>query len=423
MSLYDDIITSNDKGDSIKDSKPSDWSGIKLLETHLLSKKKNQAKRENLPRRPVNSFGGPGFGFKSKTIVDETPISSILDYHGKNTNGSLLGGDWDVTQEYDPLFPNDYEKIAKERSGNPDKVKVESDKSRDLDDHDKRRRSDKPSTATVASTSTSGIIVNPTGGTMFARSLVDAYSDDEEEDVKPYAGFGKSAPVVARGAAIAPPPSLIESTVVKSSTNEMDASTSSSSSGPKGSVAAKIMARMGYKEGQGLGKEEQGISRALEVEKTSKRGGKIIAGTKNVSTALLPPPPPPAPISSSQSVSEMMPGPSSGEATSVESITELMKNPTKVVLLRNMVGPGEVDDDLEPEVKEECSKYGEVVKCVIYEIHGGHPEDAVRIFVEFKRVEAAIKAVVDLNGRYFGGRIVKISFYDVEKFKRLELND
>lgn len=36
------------------------------------------------------------------------------------------------------------------------------------------------------------------------------------------------------------------------------------------------MAKYGYKEGQGLGKKEQGMSTALFVEKTSKRGGKII---------------------------------------------------------------------------------------------------------------------------------------------------
>ena len=33
-----------------------------------------------------------------------------------------------------------------------------------------------------------------------------------------------------------------------------------------------------------------------------------------------------------------------------------------------MVGPGEVDDELEPETAEECSKYGKVIKCVIYEV-------------------------------------------------------
>ena len=43
-----------------------------------------------------------------------------------------------------------------------------------------------------------------------------------------------------------------------------------------GTVAAKIMEKLGYKEGSGLGKNQQGMSMALQVEKTSKRGGKII---------------------------------------------------------------------------------------------------------------------------------------------------
>ena len=33
-----------------------------------------------------------------------------------------------------------------------------------------------------------------------------------------------------------------------------------------------------------------------------------------------------------------------------------------------MVGPGEVDEDLQPEVTEECSKYGEVANCLVYEV-------------------------------------------------------
>ena len=60
--------------------------------------------------------------------------------------------------------------------------------------------------------------------------------------------------------------------------------------------------------------------------------------------------------------------------------------------IQNMVGPGEVDDELEPEIKEECNtKYGDVSKVMIYEIPKTTPEEAVRIFVEFKRVESAIK--------------------------------
>lgn len=111
-----------------------------------------------------------------------------------------------------------------------------------------------------------------------------------------------------------------------------------------------------------------------------------------------------------------------------------------------MVGPGEVDSDLEPEVREECqTKYGDVNKVVIFEIPNTVEEEAVRIFVEFKRMEAAIKgnlllnsisnekliilfvlltkAVVDLNGRFFAGRQVKAGFYNVERFLAMELND
>lgn len=95
-----------------------------------------------------------------------------------------------------------------------------------------------------------------------------------------------------------------------------------------------------------------------------------------------------------------------------------------MVLLKNMVGPGEVDDDLEPEVKDECNtKYGPVNSVIIHEVTTDNAEEAVRIFVEFQRIESAIKAVVDLNGRFFGGRQVKATFYDTEKYDNLQLVD
>lgn len=93
-------------------------------------------------------------------------------------------------------------------------------------------------------------------------------------------------------------------------------------------------------------------------------------------------------------------------------------------LFQNMVGPGDVDEELEPEVKDECNtKYGEVIKVVIFELPNNPHDEAVRIFVEFRRIESAIKAVVDLNGRFFGGRQVKAGFYSVEKFNTLQLTE
>ncbi|KAG8227334.1 hypothetical protein J437_LFUL006292 [Ladona fulva] len=190
-------------------------------------------------------------------------------------------------------------------------------------------------------------------------------------------------------------------------------------------------------EGQGLGKQEQGISMALQVEKTSKRGGRIISEKD-----IMPPPvvgttPPPlmvGPPSSNMPPPSAMPPPPAVPPVGgtlapptpkpEPTITEMMKNPSKVVLLRNMVGPGEVDEDLEPEVKEECNtKYGDVIRVLIFEMPNAPHDEAVRIFVEFKRIESAIKAVVDLNGRYFGGRQVKAGFYLWEKLNNLELAD
>lgn len=201
-----------------------------------------------------------------------------------------------------------------------------------------------------------------------------------------------------RGTAIAPPKSLQGDTIVDTKIANINTYGASN-------VAAKIMAKYGFKDGQGLGKQEQGISTALQVEKTSKRGGRII--NESDMTAV-----PPPQMNDSSSVQPNTP------TNSEESITEMMKNPSKVIVLRNMVGPGEVDDELEPEVKEECrSKYGEVITVHIVEMPNTIPEETVRIFVEFTRIESAIKALVDLNGRFFGGRQVRCAFYSTENYE------
>lgn len=120
------------------------------------------------------------------------------------------------------------------------------------------------------------------------------------------------------GAAIAPPPSLQEHTDAPPLFSKQNNNLGINSS----SIAAKIMAKYGFKEGQGLGKKEQGMSVALQVEKTSKRGGRIVSEREQ-----LMPPPPPVPISPPpmQQQQQQMPPPEE------PSITEIMKSPSKVI--------------------------------------------------------------------------------------------
>jgi len=53
-----------------------------------------------------------------------------------------------------------------------------------------------------------------------------------------------------------------------------------------------------------------------------------------------------------------------------------------------MVGPEDVDEDLESEVVDECSKYGNVNRVIIYQEKQSEDDDAevlVKIFVEFSQ--------------------------------------
>ncbi|XP_055707931.1 splicing factor 45 [Phlebotomus papatasi] len=403
MALYDDLDTKQ-RPDQI-----DGWSsGIKLLQTQLAVKKAAvNVPPRNIPRKattlaPVIDLKGkkdnPDDIFKPQSEVlrlqppqvKSTPKSTFVPATAPTPETLLREStseevEWNVVDEYDPMWPNEYEKLVK------DKRDKEREKLREREERKREERNTKRRVPGVARLGEDG---SPPVKYMGFGGRPAVHSDDEES-------YSKSPPSAGRasmGAAIAPPPSLQENSTVVSEKSALANVAAYGSS----SVAAKIMAKYGFKDGQGLGKQEQGMAVALQVEKTSKRGGRII----HEKEFMMPPPTVPSPP----------------PQTSEPSITEIMKSPSKVVLLRNMVGPGDVDSELEPEVKDECNtKYGDVVTVVIHEIPDVNPEEAVRIFVEFKRIESAIKAVVDLNGRFFGGRQVKAGFYDFEKFQNLQL--
>lgn len=110
-----------------------------------------------------------------------------------------------------------------------------------------------------------------------------------------------------------------------------------------------------------------------------------------------------------------------------------------------MVDAEDLDEELEEEVTGECSKYGVVERVIIYQEKQGVEEDAetiVKIFVMFSKtsgkrlgtkvvycmfngdifVVEAEAAISSLDGRWFGGKMIKAEMYDQAKFEANELS-
>eukprot|EP00301_Raphidiophrys_heterophryoidea_P021731 c6072_g1_i2.p1 GENE.c6072_g1_i2~~c6072_g1_i2.p1 ORF type:complete len:204 (+),score=33.89 c6072_g1_i2:315-926(+) len=158
----------------------------------------------------------------------------------------------------------------------------------------------------------------------------------------------------------------------------------------KENIAEKLMASMGWKgHGHGIGKQGQGMATPLHAMKTGDRSGVIVPDCEQPK----------------------------------KNLKVFRGTPSRVLLLQNMVGPGEVDDELEGEVSEECSRFGAVERCLIFEVTDGSapPDKAVRIFILFHTLESAKKAYVDLDGRFFGGRTVSCSFFPLTRFNATDL--
>jgi splicing factor 45 len=158
----------------------------------------------------------------------------------------------------------------------------------------------------------------------------------------------------------------------------------------KGNFAEMMMKRMGWKgEGHGLGKNQQGMSLPLSVQKTGDQHGVIINQSQLALEAI--------------------------------SVNPTGTPPSRIIVLHNMVCPGEVDDVLNLEIANECEKYGVVLKCEVHESETEkNPEEAVKIYVKFKYQEQALKALIDLDGRFFAGREVRADYYSESSFDMAE---
>ncbi|KAG8850277.1 hypothetical protein FRB91_009168 [Serendipita sp. 411] len=177
--------------------------------------------------------------------------------------------------------------------------------------------------------------------------------------------------------------------------------------------AARMMAKFGYVEGQGLGANADGIVEPIMLERNlGPKGGKKGEGGET---------------GKKSSVGGMGMGGvrmgrivnSQAEEKNRADIARYGES-SRIILLTNIVSLEDVDDDLQGEIGDECSKHGTVERVLV---HMPYPTpvdsgEAVRIFVQFAGPAAAWKAVRDLDGRFFGGRTVRARYYEEGNFAR-----
>ncbi|MFT7812712.1 splicing factor 45-like [Arapaima gigas] len=287
MSLYDDLgVETSDKTEG--------WSkNFKLLQSQLQVKKAalTQAKVMASQRSKQTTVLAPVIDLKRGSSGDDKQVTDTSPHLAAGLKDTVPSGFpmgdvlMPLADEYDPMFPNEYEKVVK-RHREERQWQREQERQKEIEEREKKRKEWHEGGA-------------PSG---FSRFPAEGDSDEEDEYEK------EKRKRSMGGAAIAPPTSLVEKDREMLSTTypyDDEARPRGSSSkaaipppafedsdrprsppGPTssflanmgGTVAHKIMQKYGFREGQGLGKHEQGLSTALSVEKTSKRGGKIIVG-------------------------------------------------------------------------------------------------------------------------------------------------
>ncbi|CAB3406128.1 unnamed protein product [Caenorhabditis bovis] len=294
-------------------------------------------------------------GFKP---IKANPVAENISFLPKSATDDsfMMFGEYLCKNEYQVSVPNEYEKMARIIMENKMKEKAAKEEAKRLAREQKEEDKKRSKGAAIAPPTA---LLDPEPPT-----TSESKSDEDRTAMPPptfLPAFGKS---VSRGLGI----------------------------------AANIMKKQGYREGLGLGKNEQGISKALVVEKSGLRGGQIVGEETKL-----------APTFATNSM-------------------EAVQNATKVLILANLISLDELKKDYEnidefgDEIKEEMQKCGQVANVLVHVNDQQTEEQQVRVFVEFTNNAQAIKAFVVMNGRFFGGRSVLAGFYNVDDYNDKNYN-
>nr|XP_027202668.1 splicing factor U2AF 50 kDa subunit-like [Dermatophagoides pteronyssinus] len=110
----------------------------------------------------------------------------------------------------------------------------------------------------------------------------------------------------------------------------------------------------------------------------------------------------------------------------ITAMTTAIGNPTEVLCLMNMVLPEELIDDEEYEdimedIKQECSKYGQIRSMEIPRpIEGVEVPGLGKVFIEYNTSNDCQRAQQSLAGRKFDNRIVITSYFEPDRYHRRE---
>lgn len=79
----------------------------------------------------------------------------------------------------------------------------------------------------------------------------------------------------------------------------------------------------------------------------------------------------------------------------------MRKVESRVVILRNMVAPEDVDETLQEEIQDECSKFGVVERVIIYKERQSEDDEnaevIVKIFVEFSQMSGKVHLFIHVQ--------------------------